>query len=126
MLEKYSKSKNRERNMSSVAEAQDLIRSLFPVSTYGKSEASIWAAYRALRLRTQRRAKALWYGEAAFIEAAEMDALRLERAKQEARANATRLHQTAAFLRHQDADFHRDTIAALECAASRIGADDSA
>ena len=112
--------------MSDVAMAQELMQEAFPPSRYGNVKASIWAAYRSLKLATERRAETIWYGTARRIEAAEMDALRLERAKQEARANAIRLHQTAAFLRHQDADFHRDTIAALECAASSIGTDDSA
>lgn len=126
MLEKHSKSQNRKRAMSSVIEAQELIRGLFPVSRYGKSEAAIWAAYRSLKLKTQRRARSIWYGESNSIEASEMDALRLEKARQEVRANAIRLHETASYLRHQDPDFHRDTITALECAASQIGVDDSA
>lgn len=112
--------------MSSVAEAQELIRGLFPVSRYGKAEAAIWAAYRNLKLRTERRAKSLWYGERPIIEASEMDALRLEKARQEARANAIRLHETAAYLRRTDPDFFRDTITALECASASGGVLDSA
>lgn len=83
MLEKTSK---QEGGVSDAATAQDMIREAFPVARYGNAKAAVWAAYRRLKLKTERRARALWNGEAQRVDGWEMDALRralLERARDE-------------------------------------------
>lgn len=100
MLEKVSK--RIEAAMSDVAAAQDLIREAFPVTKYGNAKAAAWAAYRELKLRTERRARALWHGEALRVDASEMDALRqavLQRAREEHARTRRRIEQIEAALR---------------------------
>ena len=80
--------------MSDVLAAQDLIREAFPVAKYGSAKAAVWAAYRRLKFRTERRARALWDGGARRVDAAEMDALRravLQRAREEHARTKTRI-----------------------------------
>jgi len=112
--------------MSDVATAQELIQSSFPAHRHGNIKAAIYAAYRKLRLSTERRAESIWYATAKRIEANEMDALREEKARQEAHAQQLRLHQTAAYLRQIDADFYSDTIDTLERVTHRVGMENSA
>ena len=107
--------------MSDVAIAQDLIQKTFPASRYGNVKAAIGAAYRRLKLPTERRAETLWYGIAKRIDAAEMDALREEKARQEAHEQTLRLHETAAYLRTIDEDFYQSTIDTLERVAISNG-----
>jgi hypothetical protein len=63
-------------------QAQSLMKYAFPVSKHGNAGASIWAAYRGLKLRTLRRARAIWNGEARRIDSWEMEALREAELKQ--------------------------------------------
>ena len=58
--------------MSDVSEARKLIHEAFPIDRYGTAQAAIWAAYRKLKFRTERRVRAIWNGEARRIEANEM------------------------------------------------------
>lgn len=72
--------------MSDVALATELIREAYPSGRYGNAKGAIWAAYRGLKLRSIRRARSLYNGEAKRIDAHEMDALRraaLEQVKHE-------------------------------------------
>lgn len=83
MLEKFSR---RKRAVTDVAAAQSMIREAFPVAKFGNAKAATWAAYRQLKLKTERRARAIWNGEAVRVDAWEMDALTralLERARLE-------------------------------------------
>ena len=87
-LERYSK---RDRKMSDVAFAQGMIREAFPKDLYGGYKAAVYAAYRFISPRvskrfTERRARAIWDGEARRIDMEEADALRaalIEEAKNE-------------------------------------------
>jgi hypothetical protein len=72
MLEKLAKA---GKAMTDPATARNLMHDAFPVSRHGNAQASIWAAYRKLKLRTERRARAIWNLEARRIDAAEMRAL---------------------------------------------------
>lgn len=95
--------------MSSLAEASNLIRRVAEPRPVGDSvKAAISRAARKLGL-TFSRAKSIWYGEAHRIEAAEMDALRKQAGIYETVANN---------LRNSDEDFHRAQIDALEHFAS--------
>ena len=91
--------------MSSIAEASDLIRRAAEPRPVGDSvKAAISRAARKLGL-TFSRAKSIWYGEAHRIDANEMDALRKQAG----------IYEAVAFnLRVQDEDFHRAQIDALE------------
>lgn len=104
--------------MSDVMTAQQIMQEAFPVSKYGNVKAAIGAAYRRLKLTTERRAETIWYGIARRIEAHEMDVLREEKSRQEAHEQIIRLHQTASYLREIDPDFYSDTIDTLERVAS--------
>ena len=67
------------RVMSALAdamEAQEALRETFPVGIYGSAKNACAAAARRLRLASQRRARAIWNGEARRIDAHEMAALR--------------------------------------------------
>lgn len=61
--------------LSDVAHAQNLMREAFPQTAHGNAKGSVWAAYRKLKLSTERRARAIWNGEARRIDAHEMRAL---------------------------------------------------
>lgn len=62
--------------MSDVTLASELIREAYPPNRHGNAKGAIWAAYRGLKLRSIRRARALYNGEAKRVDAHEMDALR--------------------------------------------------
>ena len=87
-LERYSKKVKR---MSDVVLAQGMIREAFPKELYGGYKAAVYAAYRFISPRvgkrfTERRARAIWDGEARRIDMEEADALRaalIEEAKNE-------------------------------------------
>lgn len=114
MLEKVTKGGN-------VTEAQTLIRELYPVSVHGGAKGSIWVAYRELKLKSLRRARAIWNGEARRIDGWELDALRERKARQQAHALRQQFISTTEYLRQTDADFHQPTIDALERVTVRIG-----
>ena len=77
-LERYSK---RVKRMSDVFVAQGMIRDAFPKRLHGGYKAAVYAAYRYISPRvskrfTERRARAIWDGEARRIDMEEADALR--------------------------------------------------
>lgn len=82
MLEKSANCKEISTNtrgrkeMSDVALASELIREAYPPGRYGSAQRACWAAYRKLKLASERRARAIWNQEARRIDAHEMDALR--------------------------------------------------
>jgi hypothetical protein len=130
MLETSNKNLDRpakrpmERRMSDVALAQNLMRGAFPPERHGNAKAAIWAAYRALKLSTERRARAIWNGEARMIRAHEMDALRnaeLEQARRERTELRARLDALDARLTQIDEDFYGPTLQALREQARRQG-----
>ena len=91
----------RKRAATDTTAAQGMIREAFPVAQYGNAKAAIWAAYRRLKLRTERRARALWNGEATRVDAWEMDALTralLERARLEHERTEQRIRALEAAL----------------------------
>lgn len=95
-LEHYSK---RDRKMNDAVLAQGFIREAFPKEIYGGYKAAVYAAYRYISPRvskrfTERRARAIWDGEARRIDMEEADALRaalIEEAKNETHRLRARL-----------------------------------
>ncbi len=76
-LENISKAETaRGDAMTDAATASEYMQDAFPVKRYGNAKAATWAAYRKLKLETERRARAIWNGEARRIDAHEMDALK--------------------------------------------------
>lgn len=77
-MESWSKGKSQGKGeaMSDVTLASELIREAYPPARHGNAKGAIWAAYRGLKLRSIRRARALYNGEAKRVDAHEMDALR--------------------------------------------------
>jgi len=103
--------------MTDIALARNLIHDAFPLSKWGTAQAACWQAYRQLKLKSERRARALWNGEALRVDAYELDSLRaaaLSQARQEYADTRNRILALEAALRLQDEDFHSDQIAALE------------
>lgn len=105
--------------MSSEREACDLVRRVAEPRTEGDSVSqAIMRAARRLRWSITRT-KALWYGEARRIDAAEMDQLRSL-----ARDQAARYSRMAEALRHIDPEMYSPDIDALISAAQRLGGED--
>ena len=76
-LENLSKTESPQGGpMNDATTASEYMRDAFPVSRYGNARAATWSAYQKLKLATERRAKAIWNGEARRIDAHEMDALK--------------------------------------------------
>ena len=77
-LERYSK---RNVNMNDATIAQGMIREAFPKDLHGGYKSAVYAAYRFISKRvkkrfTERRARAIWDGEARRIDMEEAEALR--------------------------------------------------
>jgi hypothetical protein len=106
--------------MSNIAEAQSLIRAVFPASSYGSVQAACWAAYRRLKLSTERRAQTIWQGKARRIDSWELDALRYEKAKQDEAEAILQLKSTASFLANVDPEFYGPTIDQLRNVAGGL------
>lgn len=95
-LERYSK---RDRKMSDAVYAQGMIREAFPKDLHGGYKGAVYAAYRFLSSRvkkrfTERRARAIWDGEARRIDMEEAEALKaalIEEAKNETQRLRARL-----------------------------------
>lgn len=115
-LERYSKGKTK---MSDAFVAQGLIREAFPKELYGGYKAAVYAAYRYISPRvskrfTERRARAIWDGEARRIDMEEADALRaalLEEARNEQARLRSRLASLDATIAAAEAAAHRQTLA---------------
>lgn len=113
-MQEFRKAKKDVAQMTDIATAQELMQGTFPASRYGNIKAAIWAAYRRLKLPTERRAESIWYGTARRIDASEMDALRKEKAKQDAIEQENQLRQAAEYLRSLDEGRYRQEINTLE------------
>lgn len=102
----------RRSQMYDVATAQNLMQEAF--SKNGEPiKSSIWNAYRKLKLRSERRARAIWHGEVKRIDAHEMEALEraaLERAQDEYIKAKYRIETLKAALRQTDKDFYFNQI----------------
>ena len=72
---------------------------------------------------SHNRTKSIWYRDARRIDAHEIDRLRTEAARAEARAAINNLLALRRSLASADADFHCPTIAALDDALRSIGAE---
>ncbi len=111
--------------MTDVLIAQEKMHRAFPPERYGNSvKAAIWAAYRSLKLVTERRAETIWYGSCRIIKSFEMNALDEELARQEAHEQITKLQETAAILRQMDQKSYSREIETLERIASGIVLED--
>ena len=90
MLEKPTKDlenlAKEKKDMNDAVRAQELIQFAFPVKEHGTSERAAEVAWRKLGLKTLRRARAIWNGEARRVDAWELDRLKeaeLEQARVE-------------------------------------------
>ena len=125
-LELYSK---RDRKMSDVAFAQGMIREAFPKDLYGGYKAAVFAAYRFISPRvskrfTERRARAIWDGEARRIDMEEADALRaalIEEAKNETARLRARLASLDEKIAAFDAVTARQALEARRRSSNRMG-----
>lgn len=101
----------RDRNvgMSDTVYYQDALRDAFPKTRYGGAKGAIYAAYRFIAPKvtkqfTERRARSIWEGTAARIDAEEADAIRLaqieeiRRERSELRARLARLEEAIAMV----------------------------
>lgn len=72
--------------MDDALRAQQMIKYAFPASEHGTAERAQERAWRKLGLKTLRRARSLWDGDAKRVDAWELDRLReaeLEQARKE-------------------------------------------
>jgi hypothetical protein len=115
--------------MSDTAVYSGAMRDAFPVRRHGSAKAAIFAAYRFLsplvrKQFTPRRARSIWEGTARRIDAEEAAALRLaeiEEAKREQQELRARLASLDRALAVADAEFHRETIAAIQSQVRGLG-----
>lgn len=120
-LEKKPTSLERLSKVTDITAAQTLMRDAFPLSRWGTAQRACWQAYRRLGLATERRARAIWNGEAKRIDASEMDALRnhaLKQARQEYARFKDRIATLENALRVSDPKFHGTQIDALRSLSS--------
>lgn len=102
--------------MTDAMRAQELIQFCFPEKEHGTAERAQDVAKRTLGLKTLRRARAMWNGEARRVDAWELDALReaeLEQARKEYvgarnRIEAIRQRQHEIHSRTHSAGAYRD------------------
>jgi len=105
--------------MNDVVLAQGMIREAFPKDLYGGYKSAVYAAYRFISPRvgkrfTERRARAIWDGEARRIDMEEADALRaamIEEAKNEAFRLRARLASLDEKIAAAEAVAHRQAVA---------------
>lgn len=125
-LERYSK---RAKRMSDIVLAQGMIREAFPKELYGGYKSAVYAAYRFMSPRvgkrfTERRARAIWDGEARRIDMEEADALRtalIEEAKNETARLRARLASLDAKIAAFDALTASQAVAADRQSTGRMG-----
>lgn len=114
--------KEMESQMSDVATAQSLMHEAFPIEPGSNAKARIWEAYRKLKLRSVRRARSIWNGEAKRIDHHEMTALQaavLKRARIEHARTRDRIASLETALRVADENYFSDQIGALRRMAGR-------
>lgn len=112
---------DKDTSVSDTAFHSDLIKEAFPRTRYGGAKPAIYAAYRYIAPKvtkafTERRARSIWEGTARRIDAEEAAALRraqIEEAKREQAELRARLLRLDAALAVADAEFHRETRAAM-------------
>ena len=133
MLEQHSKKPGQYpeegRRMSDVAYAQSLMREAFPKEKYGGYKQAVYAAYRYMMPKankriTERRARAIWDGEARRIDLEEADILRraaIEEARREQNELRARLAALDAKLATADAFLAGRKVAATGIGADRMG-----
>lgn len=96
--------------MSSVAEAQNFMRELFPMSEYGSKKASLNEAFKHMTKHyevlfkkwTHRRVRSIWDGDNRIVHSFELDALREEKARRDAAETIQELNRAADFLAKVD------------------------
>lgn len=109
--------------MSSVVEASELVRRVAEPRAVGDSvKAAIVRAARRLGF-PHSRTKDLWYAHARRIDADEMDRLREEAGRVEARIAVAHLLGLRNSLTAADPDFHRPQIVALDDALRALGSE---
>lgn len=121
--------RDRERGMSDTAYYQGMMRDSFPKWRYGGAKAAIYAGYRFIAPKvtkhfTERRARSIWEGTAARIDAEEADALRraqIEEAKREYRELQDRLASLESSLAVADEAFFSPEMAAYRSVANGVG-----
>lgn len=112
----YSK---KDAQMTDAVFAQGLIREAFPKELYGGYKAAVYAAYRYMSPRvskrfTERRARAIWDGEARRIDMEEADVLRaalIEEARNETQRLRARLATLDEKIAAAEAIAHRQKVA---------------
>lgn len=110
-------------NMSSVAEASALLRRVAGPREAGDS-VKLLIRRASKRLKWSfTRTKDVWYRDARRIDSIEMDRLRDKVAELEARQAIASVVALRQRLAEADEDFHGPTIAALDDALRRMGAD---
>jgi hypothetical protein len=115
-LEQHSK---RQGKMSDGVLAQGMIREAFPRDLYGGYKAAVYAAYRFISPRvkkkfTERRARAIWDGEARRIdmeEAAALEAALIEEHQNETKRLRARLAALDAKIASFDERLAREALA---------------
>ena len=128
-----SRLSNRDKAMSDVVFAQELMREAFPARRYGKVDAALYAAYRFMkplveprisREFTMRRVRSLHEGAARRVDGAELDALKqakieeIRRESKELRVRLARLEETLAVV---DAVPAGETMAAYRAPSRELG-----
>lgn len=120
--------------MSDTVFHSGMMREAFPAARYGGSKAAIWAAFRYISPKvqkrfTERRARAIWEAQARRIDAEEAAILqkaRIEEARREQHELRARLASLDAALARIDEDFHGPQMAAHREAARGLGRMDRA
>lgn len=121
-------------SMSDTAYHSDLIQEAFPRQRYGGAKAAIYAAYRYISPKvhkqfTERRARSIWEGTAARIDAEESAVIRraqVEEARREQAELRERLARLDTALATFDEDFHGPQMAAYRKASAELGRVDRA
>lgn len=130
--------KQEDRDLSDVALAQNMLHEAFPRERYGKWDAALFAAYRFLKPRverriereyTMRRVRSLHEGTARRVDGAEFEALKeaqIKEARREYLEIKDRLACLEASLAVADEAFFGPAMDAYRGASSPMGFRDSA
>jgi hypothetical protein len=126
--------RDRKTGMSDTAFYQGMMRDAFPARRYGSAKAALYEAHRFISRRvskdfTPRRARSIWEGTAARIDAEEADALRaaeIEGARREYKELQDRLAFLETSLAMADEAFHGPKMATHRAFARGLGGVDRA
>jgi len=97
------------KTLSDVSQARKLIREAFPITEHGNAKRAVWAAYRKMKLKTERRARSIWNGEARLIKAEEMRAIEnaaIEQARRDYIQAKNRVEALKQHIASEHAHFH--------------------